>query len=127
MARAATTTDVFNAVAEPRRREIIGLLSDGREWAVNDVVVRVNLAQPAVSKHLGVLREVGVVTVVKRGQQRMYRLEAERLKPIYDWAKTYEKLWTGQISRIKQRAEQKAMDRIARENQSDENGTRGDK
>ncbi|MFC5860776.1 ArsR/SmtB family transcription factor [Acidicapsa dinghuensis] len=127
MARAATTTDVFNAVAEPRRREIIGLLSDGREWAVNDVVVRVNLAQPAVSKHLGVLREVGVVTVVKRGQQRMYRLEAERLKPIYEWAKTYEKLWTGQISRIKQRAEQKAMDRIARENQSDENGTRGDK
>lgn len=118
MARAATTTDVFNAVAEPRRREIIGLLSDGREWAVNDVVVRVKLAQPAVSKHLGVLREVGVVTVVKRGQQRMYRLEAERLKPIYDWAKTYERLWTGQISRIKERAEQKAMDRIARENQS---------
>lgn len=118
MARAATTTDVFNAVAEPRRREIISLLSDGREWAVNDVVVRVNLAQPAVSKHLGVLREVGVVTVIKRGQQRMYRLEAANLKPIHDWVKPYEKLWTGQISRIKERAEQKAMDRIARENKA---------
>lgn len=127
MARAATTTDVFNAVAEPRRREIIDLLSDGREWAVNDVVVRVNLAQPAVSKHLGVLREVGVVTVVKRGQQRMYRLEAAKLKPIHDWAKTFEKLWTGQLSRIRERAEQKAMDRIARENQGHEGKTRGDK
>ncbi len=127
MARAATTTDVFNAVAEPRRREIIDLLSDGREWAVNDVVVRVKLAQPAVSKHLGVLREVGVVAVVKRGQQRMYRLEAAKLKPIHDWAKTYEKLWTGQISRIKERAEQKAMDRIARENQSRDNRSRSDK
>ena len=118
MARAATTTDVFNAVAEPRRREIIGLLSDGREWAVNDVVVRAKLAQPAVSKHLGVLRKVGVVTVVKRGQHRMYRLEAAQLKPIHDWVKTYERFWTSQISRIKQRAEQKAMDRIARENES---------
>jgi DNA-binding transcriptional ArsR family regulator len=122
MARASTTTDVFNAVAEPRRREIIGLLSDGREWAVNDVVVRIRMAQPAVSKHLGVLRKVGVVTAVKRGQHRMYRLEAARLKPIYDWAKTYERYWTNQISRIKERAEQKAMEKIARENE-----TRGDK
>ena len=117
MARAATTTDVFNAVAEPRRREIIGLLSDGQEWAVNDVVVRVRLAQPAVSKHLGVLRKVGVVTVVKRGQHRMYRLEAARLKPIHEWVKTYERYWTDQISRIKKRAEQKAMEKIARENE----------
>jgi len=118
MARAATTTDVFNAVAEPRRREIIDLLSDGQEWAVNDVVVRLRLAQPAVSKHLGVLREVGVVTVVKRGQHRMYRLEAARMKPIYEWAKTFERFWTDKISRIKERAEQKAMERIARENQA---------
>ena len=118
MARASTTTDVFNAVAEPRRREIIGLLSDGQEWAVNDVVLRVRLAQPAVSKHLGVLRKVGVVTVVKRGQHRMYKLEAARLKPIHDWAKTFERYWTDQISRIKERAEQKAMERIARENQT---------
>jgi DNA-binding transcriptional ArsR family regulator len=117
MARAATTTDVFNAVAEPRRREIIELLRDGQEWAVNDVVVRVRLAQPAVSKHLGVLRKVGVVTVVKRGQHRLYRLEAARLKEIHDWAKMFERFWTGQISRIKQRAEQKAMEKIARENE----------
>lgn len=116
MARAATTTDVFNAVAEPRRREIIGLLSDGREWAVNDVVVRLRLAQPAVSKHLGVLRKVGVVTTVKRGQHRMYRLEGAQLKPIHDWVKFYEHYWTNQINRIKKRAEQKAMERIVSEN-----------
>ena len=116
MARAGTTTDVFNAVAEPRRREIIALLSNGEEWAVNDVVVRMRLAQPAVSKHLGVLRKVGVVTAVKRGQHRMYRLEAVKLKQIYDWAKTYERFWTEQIDRIKKRSEQKAMDKIAREN-----------
>jgi len=120
MARAATTTDVFNAVAEPRRREIIGLLSDGQEWAVNDVVIRLRLAQPAVSKHLGVLRKVGVVTTVKRGQHRMYRLEAAQLRPIYEWAKTFERYWTSQISRIKERAEQKAMEKIARENEARE-------
>jgi DNA-binding transcriptional ArsR family regulator len=117
MARAATTTDVFNAVAEPRRREIIALLSDGQEWAVNDVVVRMRMAQPAVSKHLSVLRKVGVVTTVKRGQHRMYRLEAAKLKPIHDWVKTFERYWSDQISRIKERAEQKAMDKIARENE----------
>lgn len=121
MARAATTADIFNAVAEPRRREIISLLGDGREWAVNDVVARLRLGQPSVSKHLGVLRKVGVVRTVKRGQHRMYRLEAARLKPIYDWAKMYERLWTNQISRIKERAEQKAMDRIARENETQNN------
>jgi len=117
MARAATTTDVFNAVAEPRRREIIGLLSDGREWPVNDVVVRLRLAQPAVSKHLGVLRKVGVVTVVKRGQHRMYKLDAAQLRPIHEWVRTFERYWNSQIDRIKERAEQKAMERIARENQ----------
>jgi DNA-binding transcriptional ArsR family regulator len=117
MARAATTTDVFNAIAEPRRREIIGLLNDGKEWAVSDVVARVRIAQPSVSKHLGVLRKVGIVTVLKRGQNRLYRLHAAQLKPIHDWVKTYERYWTHQLSRIKERAEQKAMDRIARENE----------
>ena len=112
----ATTTDVFNAIAEPRRREIIGLLNDGREWAVSDVVARMKIAQPSVSKHLGVLRKVGVVTVVKCGQQRLYRLHAAQLKPVHDWVKTYERYWTLQLSRIKQRAEQKTMDRIARVN-----------
>jgi DNA-binding transcriptional ArsR family regulator len=118
MARAATTTDIFNAIAEPRRREIIGVLNDGREWAVNDVVVQVKMAQPAVSKHLGVLRKVGVVTVVKRGQQRMYRLEAAQLKPIHDWVKTYERYWAHQLDRIKERAEMKAMERMERENKA---------
>jgi DNA-binding transcriptional ArsR family regulator len=118
MARAATTTDIFNAIAEPRRREIIGVLNDGREWAVNDVVVQVKMAQPAVSKHLGVLRKVGVVTVVKRGQQRMYRLEAAQLKPIHDWVKTYERYWAHQLDRIKERAEKKAMERMERENKA---------
>jgi DNA-binding transcriptional ArsR family regulator len=117
MARAATTSDVFNAVAERRRREIIGLLSDGQEWAVNDVVARVQIAQAAVSKHLGVLRKVGVVTVVKRGRCRLYRLHAAQLRPVHDWVKTYERYWTRQLSRVKQRAEQKVMDRIARENE----------
>jgi DNA-binding transcriptional ArsR family regulator len=117
MARAATTTDVFNAIGEPRRREIIGLLDDGREWAVNDVVARVGISQPAVSKHLDVLRKVGVVTVARQGQQRLYRLHAAQLKPVHDWVKTYERYWTNQLGRIKQRAEQKAMDRIARENE----------
>ena len=117
MARAATTTDVFNAIAEPRRREIIDVLNDGREWAVNDVVAKVRIAQPAVSKHLGVLRKVGVVTVVKRGQHRLYRLQAGELKSVHDWVKTFERYWTHQISRIKERAEQKALERIARENE----------
>ena len=107
MPRAATTTDVFNAIAEPRRREIVGALVDGRERAVGDVVKVLRMSQPAVSKHLGVLRKVGVVTVVKRGQHRMYRLNASELKPVHDWVKTFEKYWTHQISRIKERAEQK--------------------
>src|SRR3982751_4259077 len=109
MARAATTTDVFNAIAEPRRREIIGILNDGQDWSVGDVVARVNIGQPAVSKHLSVLRTVGVVTVVKSGQHRLYRLRAEQLKPVHDWVKTYERYWNHQIDRIKERAEQKAM------------------
>ncbi|MGC2162135.1 MAG: metalloregulator ArsR/SmtB family transcription factor [Silvibacterium sp.] len=118
MARAATTADVFNAIAEPRRREILGLLNNGKEWAVGDVVARVKIGQPAVSKHLGVLRKVGVVTVVKRGQHRLYRLDGAQLKTIHDWAKTFERYWNHQLDRIKQRAEQKAMERIARENES---------
>jgi DNA-binding transcriptional ArsR family regulator len=117
MARAATTTDVFNAIAEPRRREIIGMLSDGGEHAVGDVVLRLRMAQPAVSKHLGVLRKVGVVTVSRRGQMRLYRLNAKELKPVHDWVKVYERFWTHQLDRIKMRAEQKMAERIARENQ----------
>ncbi|QNI32982.1 helix-turn-helix transcriptional regulator [Alloacidobacterium dinghuense] len=121
MARAATTTDVFNAIAEPRRREIIGMLSDGGEHAVGDVVLRLRMPQPTVSKHLGVLRKVGVVTVSKRGQMRYYRLNAKELKPVHDWVKVFERFWTHQLDRIKIRAEQKMAERIARENQTDRN------
>ncbi|HYK34433.1 metalloregulator ArsR/SmtB family transcription factor [Alloacidobacterium sp.] len=117
MARAATTADVFNAIAEPRRREIIAMLSDGNEHAVGDVVLRLRMPQPAVSKHLGVLRRVGVVTVSKRGQMRLYRLNAKELKPVHDWVKAFERFWAHQLDRIKLRAEQKTMERIARENQ----------
>lgn len=120
MPRAATTTDVFNAIAEPRRREIIAVLVDGKEHAVGEVVSTLRLPQPAVSKHLSVLRKVGIVTVSKRGQLRMYRLNPKQLKPVHDWVKTYERFWTHQIDKVKERAEQKMMQRIARENQSTE-------
>jgi DNA-binding transcriptional ArsR family regulator len=84
---------------------------------VSDVVARVKIAQPSVSKHLGVLRKVGVVTVVKSGQHRLYRLQAAQLKPVHDWVKTYERYWTHQLRRIKERAEQKIMDRTAHKNE----------
>ncbi len=113
MPRAATTTDVFNAIAEPRRREIINVLRSGRAHAVGELVETLRIPQPAVSKHLGVLRKVGVVSVSKRGQHRLYRLNAEELKPVHDWVKTYERFWTHQLSRIKERAERKARERVA--------------
>lgn len=93
MARAATTTDAFNAVAEPRRREILDVLAGG-ERSVNDLVERLGVAQPVVSKHLRVLREVGLVRVRDEGRQRMYRLQAAPLRAVYDWVKSYEQLWS---------------------------------
>jgi DNA-binding transcriptional ArsR family regulator len=93
VARAATTADAFNAVAEPRRRQILDLLADG-ELAVNDLVRLLGLPQPQVSKHLRVLREVGAVEVREDGRQRVYRLNGEALKPIHDWVKSYERLWS---------------------------------
>ena len=92
MARAATTADAFNAVAEPRRRQILDVLAGG-ERPVNDVVRELGLAQPQVSKHLRVLREVGAVDVREVGRQRLYRLNGQALKPIHDWVKSYEQLW----------------------------------
>ena len=92
MARAATTTDAFNAVAEPRRRQILDVLADG-ERPVNDLVTLLGLAQPQVSKHLRVLREVGLVDVREEGRQRMYRLNGRPLKSIHDWVKSYERAW----------------------------------
>jgi DNA-binding transcriptional ArsR family regulator len=117
MPRAATTTDVFNAIAEPRRRELIHLLVDGKEHAVGDMVEALRIPQPAVSKHLGVLRKVGIVSVTKQGQLRLYRLEAKQLKPIHDWVKQYERFWTHHLDRIKERAERKMINRLAQENQ----------
>ena len=114
MTRSAHPTDVFTAIAEPRRREVIAVLSDGQEYAVNEIVIRMRMAQPAVSKHLGALRKAGVVTVVKRGQHRMYRLNARGLKPVHDWVKVFERYWTHQVDQIKQRAERKALERLVR-------------
>ena len=110
MARAPTTSDAFNAVAEPRRRQILDLLASG-ERPVNDVVASLGLGQPQVSKHLRVLREVGLVSVRGAGQQRLYRLNAERLRAIYDWVRTFEPFWDHQLDRIKERAERKATGR----------------
>ena len=93
MARAATTTDAFNAVAEPRRRQILDLLAEG-ERSVNELVALLGLAQPQVSKHLRVLREVGAVDVRDEGRQRLYRLNGHALKPIHDWVKNYEATWS---------------------------------
>lgn len=99
MARAATTTDAFNAVAEPRRREILDLLVDG-ERPVNDLVAVLDLAQPLVSKHLRVLREVGLVEVRDVGRQRLYRLNGRPLKPIHDWVHRYERSWSERFDRL---------------------------
>jgi DNA-binding transcriptional ArsR family regulator len=110
MPRAATTTDVFNAIAEPRRRDIIDALAGGRPQAVGDLVITLGLSQPAVSKHLGVLREVGIVSVTRRGRNRMYQLNPDELRPVHEWVKTYERFWTHHIDRIKQRAERTARE-----------------
>ena len=93
VARAATTTDAFNAVAEPRRRQILDLLAGG-ERPVNDLVQLLGLGQPQVSKHLRVLREVGAVDVRDQGRQRLYRLNGHALKPIHDWVQGYERFWS---------------------------------
>jgi len=99
MARAATTTDAFNAVAEPRRRQILDLLAAG-ERPVNDLVALLDLAQPLVSKHLRVLRQVGLVEARDVGRQRMYRLNGVPLKPIHDWVKKYEQSWSERFDRL---------------------------
>jgi DNA-binding transcriptional ArsR family regulator len=99
MARAATTADAFNAVAEPRRRDILDVLAGG-ERPVNDLVRVLGLAQPQVSKHLRVLREVGAVDVRDEGRQRLYRLNGHALKPIHDWVKSYERSWSERFDQL---------------------------
>ena len=99
MARAATTADAFNAVAEPRRRQILDVLTGG-ERPVNDLVEVLEISQPQVSKHLRVLREVGLVGVREEGRRRLYRLNGESLKPIHDWVKGYEQLWADRFDEL---------------------------
>ena len=109
MARAATTSDAFNAVAEPRRREILEYLAEA-ELPVGDLVVKMKLEQPSVSKHLKVLRDVGLVRVRRNGRHMMYRTNPEAIRPLYEWTKTFERLWAHQLMRIKERAEAKEKD-----------------
>lgn len=99
MARAATTADAFNAIAEPRRRHILDVLADG-EKSVSDIVAELPVSQPQVSKHLKVLRDVGLVRSRSEGRQRLYRIDALALKPIHDWVKGYERLWNERLDRL---------------------------
>jgi len=106
VARAATTSDAFNAVAEPRRREILELLAVA-ELPVGELVMKLGIEQPSVSKHLKVLRHVGLVRVRRKGRHMMYRTNADGIRPLYEWTKTFERLWAHQLLRIKERAEAK--------------------
>ncbi|MFM9995558.1 MAG: ArsR/SmtB family transcription factor [Phycisphaerales bacterium] len=118
MTRAATADHVFSAIAEPRRREIIDLLWGGgaaEAYAVGAIVKALGLPQPAVSKHLGVLRQVGIVTVTCDGRRRLYRLDARELKAVHDWTRTFDRFWTHQLQRIKARAEGRVKERATGE------------
>ncbi len=106
MPRAATTSDAFNAVAEPRRREILFFLLQ-QERAVGDIVATLGLEQPSVSKHLRVLREVGLVRVRRDGRQMLYQTNAQAIRPVHDWTSKFEQFWEHQLMRVKERAERK--------------------
>jgi DNA-binding transcriptional ArsR family regulator len=116
MARAATTTDAFNAVAEPRRRQILDFLAGG-ERPVADLVERLGVAQPQVSKHLRVLREVGLVEARDEGRRRIYRLNGERLRPIHDWVKRYEETWSDRFDQL-----DVVLEELKREEEGDGSG-----
>jgi DNA-binding transcriptional ArsR family regulator len=107
MARAPTTLDPFNAIAEKKRRQVLDALADG-ERPVNDLVASLGWPQPQVSKHLDVLKKVGLVSVRRLSRQRLYKLNADQLKPIHDWVKTFERFWQHQLDRVKERAEARA-------------------
>jgi DNA-binding transcriptional ArsR family regulator len=104
MPRAATTSDAFNAVAEPRRREILNYLAL-QERPVGDIVASLGLPQPSVSKHLRVLRDVGLVDLRREGRQKLYRTNAEAIRPLHEWTSTFERYWQNQLRRVKERAE----------------------
>jgi len=112
MARAATTSDAFNAVAEPRRREILNYLAL-QERPVGDIAATLGLEQPSVSKHLRVLRNVGLVRVRRDGRQKLYRTNAAAIRPLHEWTGTFERYWRHQLNRVKERAETK-MNRSGR-------------
>jgi len=109
MARAPATLDPFNAVAEPKRRQVLEALSSG-ELAVNDIVGRLGWPQPMVSKHLSVLKEVGLVQMRQAGRQRLYSVNGDAMKTIHDWAALFERFWSNQLDRIKLRAERAARE-----------------
>ncbi len=108
MPRAATTSDVFNAIAEPRRREILAFLARD-ERPVGEVVEALGLEQPSISKHLRVLRDVGLVRVRRDGRQMLYRTNGRALEPVHEWTKTFERFWQHQLDRVKARAEAKTQ------------------
>jgi DNA-binding transcriptional ArsR family regulator len=104
MARASTTSDAFNAIAEPRRREILSYLA-ANERPVGEIVTALGLEQPSVSKHLRVLRDVGLVRMRCQGRQKLYRTNAEAIRPLHEWAAAFERYWQHQLNRVKERAE----------------------
>src|SRR3974390_2743154 len=112
MARAATTSDAFNAIAEPRRREILMLLA-AREHSVNEIVAILRVDQPSISKHLRVLRDTGLVRLRCNGRQKLYRTNAEGIRPLHEWASEFERYWRHQLNRVKERAEKKAAAKAA--------------
>jgi len=109
MPRATTTSDAFNAVAEPRRREILNYLAL-QERPVRDIGMTLGLEQPSVSKHLRVLKDVGLVDVRREGRWMFYRTNAEAIRPLHEWTSTFERLWRRQLASVKERAEQKAKE-----------------
>jgi DNA-binding transcriptional ArsR family regulator len=109
MPRAATASDAFNAIAEIRRREILEYLAE-EERAVGDIVTGLRLEQPSVSKHLRVLREVGLVKVRRNGRHMLYRTNGEAIRPLYEWTKSFERFWSHQLLRVKERAEAKSKE-----------------
>lgn len=105
MARASASADVFNAIAEPTRRDILSLLAND-ERSVNDIVAALDCAQPSISKHLRVLSDVGLVTARREGRRILYRTNADAIRPLHEWTETFARLWRHQLSRVKTRAEE---------------------
>jgi DNA-binding transcriptional ArsR family regulator len=118
MARAATTSDAFNAVAEPRRREILQYLAV-EERPVGDIVIALRLEQPSVSKHLRVLRDVGLVRMRRDGRRKLYRTNAMAIRPLHEWTSEFERFWRHQLAQVKERAEAKMAEASLRKNKED--------